>query len=459
MHWPRYSVKGMITIVNFSRMNRILQIKFFSSIFISFCLVFGVITVSASASAEDDINHADFWLGTLQNPDVVIMNAKQIKKYNQEMLKKLPNTNYDFRKYPKTMRKKDLQNILQVNQFPEGYVNGQKMSLDFKLRMLTNLNLADIQAKNPVHYGIVVRRSSLRLYPTTAGVFEDEVDRTFDLLQATILNPGEGVAILHKSADNKWIFVQSATYRGWIVSDDVAQISDQEWGEWQNTKDFLVVVAARLNIQMDAETILLEMGSRLPVVRKEDNNYIVKVPQRQENGQVFFVEKAVPADENVNFGDLPYTRANIIKQAFKFYGQPYGWGGLSDSVDCSSFVMDIYRCFGFMMPRDADTQEVAVGKVRAVNSANVENVLKQTLPGATLHMDGHVMLYLGSIDGRYYVINSLGSYGASGSISGSDGLLMRVPVMQVVTTDIKNTLRRNGKSFMDSLRTVKEWQY
>jgi hypothetical protein len=442
----------------FTGTNRILQNRFLSLLMVAllYC-TFGVVTVAASAI--DDTNGADFWVGNLQNPDAVIMNTKQIKKYNKEMLSKLPNINYDFKKFPKAIGNKDLQKLLQANELPEGYVNGQKMSLDFRLRTLSNMNLAAVQAKNFVRWGIAVRRSSLRLYPTVDGIFDEPNDAEFDSLQATILNPGEAVAILHKSTDDQWLFVQSNTYRGWILADDVAETSYKEWSKWQNPKAFLVVVAAKLNIQTDSENLLVEMGSHLPVIGKQGDTYIVKLPKRQEDGQVCFIEAAVPVDGNVNLGDLPYTRANIIKQAFKFYGQPYGWGGLNDSVDCSSFTMDIYRCFGFMMPRDADTQEVGVGKVWAVTPTNVEGVLNKALPGATLHMDGHVMLYLGRIGDSYYVINSLGSYGDSSRTVGSDGLLARVPVMQVVTTDIKNTLRRNGKSFMADLRTVKQWEY
>ncbi len=418
--------------------------------------IFGAATVDASAA--DDVNRVDFWLGNLQNPDAVIMNTKQIKKYNKEMLSKLSNINYDFKKFPKVVASKDLQKLLQANELPEGYVNGQKMLLDFKARTLSNMNLAAVKTKNSVRWGIAVRRSSLRLYPTVDGIFDEPNDNEFDLLQATILNPGEAVAILHKSTDNQWYFVQTNTYRGWIFADDVAETGYNEWSNWQNPPNFLVVVAAKLNIQTDSEKLLVEMGSHLPVIGKQGDTYIVKLPRRQEDGQVRFIEAAVPIDGSVNLGNLPYTRANIIKQAFNFYGQPYGWGGLNDSVDCSSFTMDIYRCFGFMMPRDADTQEVGVGKVWAVTPANVESVLNKVLPGATLHMDGHVMLYLGRVGDSYYVINSLGSYGDSRNV-GSDGLLARVPVMQVVTTDIKNTLRRNGKSFMAELHTVKQWEY
>ena len=443
--------------MKFTGTNRRLKNRFLSLLMVAllYCTL-GVIT--ANASGVDDVNRADFWLGNLQNPDTVIMNTKQIKKYNKEMLSKLPNINYDFKKFPKTITNKDLLKFLQANELPEGYVNGQKMSLDFRWRTLNNMNLAAVQAKNTVRWGIAVRRSSLRLCPAADGIFDEPNDTEFDSLQATILNPGEVVVILHKSTDDQWLFVQSNTYRGWMLADDVAETSYKEWSKCQNPKNFLVVIAAKLNIQTDAENLLVEMGSHLPVIGKEGDNYIVKLPKRQENGQVCFIEVVVPADENVHLGDLPYTRANIIKQAFKFYGQPYGWGGLNDSVDCSSFTMDIYRCFGFVMPRDADTQEVGVGKVWAVTPANVETVLNKALPGATLHMNGHVMLYLGRIGDSYYVINSLGSYGDSRTV-GSDGLLARVPVMQVVTTDIKNTLRRNGKSFMADLRTVKQWEY
>lgn len=455
--WKTSDAKGSLIIMKFTGTNRSLQNRFLSLLIAAFLYcTLGVVT--ANASGVDDINRADFWVGTLQKPNAVIMNGNQIKRYNKEMLSKLPNINYDFKKFPKTIVNKDLQKLLQANELPVGYVKGQKMSLDFRWRTLNNMNLAAVQTKNSVRWGIAVRRSSLRLYPTADGIFDEPNDTEFDSLQSTILNPGEAVVILHKSTDNQWLFVQSNTYRGWMLAADVAETSYKEWSKWQNPKVFLVVVAAKLNIQTDAENLLVEMGSHLPVLGKQDDRYIVKLPKRQEDGQVCFTEVAVPADENVNLGDLPYTRANIVKQAFKFYGQPYGWGGLNDSVDCSSFTMDIYRCFGFMMPRDADTQEVGVGKVWAVTPANVESLLNKALPGATLHMDGHVMLYLGRIGDSYYVINSLGSYGDNSNV-GRDGLLARVPVMQVVTTDIKNTLRRNGKSFMDSLRTVKQWEY
>jgi len=436
--------------------NLILKNRFIVSCAMVF-IYYVVSSVSALASSAD-VNNVDFWRKNLKNGDAVIMNSNDITKYNKEMLRKQPTTNYDLKIYPKSVKGTALQAMLQENDFPTGYVNGQSISGSFKNQILSNMNLGAVAAANPVKWGLAVRRSSLRLYPSVEGVFDDADEQEFDSLQATIINPGEAVAILHRSADLKWNFVQSNNYRGWVLADNIAETSYKEWLKWQNPDRFLVVTAAELNLQVNSEALLLEMGSHLPVVGKDKNNYIVQLPQRQGDGKAVFTKKMISADGQVHLGNLPYTRANIIKQAFKFYGQPYGWGGLKDSVDCSSFVMDIYRSFGFMMPRDADTQEIAVGKVQSVTPQNVQSVLDAALPGATLHMDGHVMLYLGHLDDQYYVINALGSYGDSNNV-GSDGRLARVPVMQVVTTDIKNTPLRNGKSFMEGLRTVKEWQY
>jgi len=449
-------MKGIDLFMQFLKGNFILKNKFIFSCAMAF-IYYTVSSVSVLASSAD-VNNVDFWRKNLKNGDAVIMNSNDITKYNKEILRKQPTTNYDLKNYPKSVKKAALQTMLQENDFPTGYVNGQAISVSFKNQILSNMNLGAAAVDNPVKWGLAVRRSSLRLYPASEGIFDDADDQDFDSLQATILNPGEAVAILYRSADLKWNFVQSNNYRGWVLADNIAETNYKEWLKWQNPDRFLVVTAAELNLQTNSETLLLEMGSHLPVIGKNKNNYIVKLPQRQGDGKAVFIKKTVSVDDQVHLGNLPYTRANIIQQAFKFYGQPYGWGGLENSVDCSSFVMDIYRSFGFMMPRDADTQEVAVGRVQSVTPQNVQSVLDSTLPGATLHMDGHVMLYLGHMDDQYYVINSLGSYGDSNNV-GSDGRLARVPVMQVVTTDIKNTPLRNGKSFMEGLRTVKEWQY
>ncbi|MPM43386.1 hypothetical protein SDC9_90059 [bioreactor metagenome] len=202
------------------------------------------------------------------------------------------------------------------------------------------------------------------------------------------------------------------------------------------------------------------MGAKLPLVKTASNSnagYIIKLPARDGTGRLYFKEALIPKAADVSVGHLPYTRANIIKQAFKDYSMPYGWGGMHDSVDCSSLTMNVYRSFGFELPRNADQQEVKLGKTlklvkdpdkRAAQFASLE-------PGATLHMNGHVMLYLGQDNGKFYAIHSLASYAEKLS----DGSLRRVRPMRVVVSDL-DLVRGNGKTFAESLTVVKniEWK-
>ena len=53
---------------------------------------------------------------------------------------------------------------------------------------------------------------------------------------------------------------------------------------------------------------------------------------------------------------LPLTRANLIRQAFKFLGERYGWGHDYNARDCSGFVSEVYRSMGVLMPRNTSDQ-------------------------------------------------------------------------------------------------------
>jgi NlpC/P60 family len=53
---------------------------------------------------------------------------------------------------------------------------------------------------------------------------------------------------------------------------------------------------------------------------------------------------------------LPLTRANIIRQAFKFLGERYGWGDLYNGRDCSGFASDVYRSMDVLLPPNSGAQ-------------------------------------------------------------------------------------------------------
>ena len=288
--------------------------------------------------------------------------------------------------------------------------------------------------------------------PTATPVFETAEDREFDQLQSTILNPGEGVIVLQKSGDGMWLFVQATTYRGWVAAASVALVSErQTWLDYLEAKNFIVVTANKLQLDVVGKKVIAEMGTKIPLAEDEKE---MLLPQRDNTGKLQLVKVKLPHAAEFSHGYLPYTTENVLRQAFKFNGQPYGWGGLQDSVDCSSMIMDIYRCFGFQLPRDADTQEAAsAGVATALPAAEKARLLDAASPGAELYMPGHTMLYLGKAENRYYIIHSLGSAGAPDK----NGKYQRVPVMKVIVSEL-NMTRKNGKTFFESLTSLRELQ-
>ncbi|HYH01527.1 MAG TPA: NlpC/P60 family protein, partial [Bacillota bacterium] len=171
--------------------------------------------------------------------------------------------------------------------------------------------------------------------------------------------------------------------------------------------------------------------------------------------QLSLITVEIPADAAVSRGYLPYTRANILKQAFKLYGQPYDWGGLHDSVDCSGFIMDIYRCFGLAMPRNSGQQAALPGPELRLESLSTDqrmNQLQQLAPGALLNLPGHVMMYLGETAGSPYIIHALSSYGLP-EPTGSQ--LQKIYHLQVSVTDLM-LQRANGQTFLEALTSAKQ---
>ena len=116
------------------------------------------------------------------------------------------------------------------------------------------------------------------------------------------------------------------------------------------------------------------------------------------NGHLSEADVPIKADSTVNPGYLPCTPNNFVRQSLKFLGDVYGWGGMEESVDCSSFVQDVYRSMGILLPRDADQQELAMNHSVSLEGLNTDARYQKAAEapvGALFFKPGHVMLYLG----------------------------------------------------------------
>ena len=102
---------------------------------------------------------------------------------------------------------------------------------------------------------------------------------------------------------------------------------------------------------------------------------------------------------------------------------PYGWGDTLGGRDCSRFIMDLFRTFGILMPRNSKEQArvgVDLGPVDEKPVQEKRKILDRSIPLATtVRLPGHIMLYLGKDKGKHYVIHSIWGVLKSGKASPS----------------------------------------
>lgn len=406
---------------------------------------------------QTKMQQAEYWTNKPELEEVVLTPA-QIGLFNQKM--QAEKQIFALDKFAGSVERATMLDWIRELDYYEDqmYVNGRAMSADLKRILLESTNMAAIPAKVVPTYGVTVRRTNVRTFPTAMGAFETSTDKHFDLFQETVLDPAEAVVILHESKNRAFYFVQTPYYRGWIAKADIAVVSDRkQWLKYATPTEFLVVTNALLPVKYNNENILFQMGSKIILASTgEGATYKAVLPTRGKSGQLVEQQITIPKDSRVHKGYLTYTRELIIKQAFKMQGDKYGWGGLNNSVDCSSMLQNIYRCVGLNIPRNGDVQEaVRADKVslRGLSKPDRIRLLNSLEPATALFSPTHVLLYIGTDNGKPYAIHSLSSYGQTDS----SGRVQRVNVMEVVVSDLLLTLR-SGKSMAESLTSIVDYK-
>ena len=74
------------------------------------------------------------------------------------------------------------------------------------------------------------------------------------------------------------------------------------------------------------------------------------------DGRLQLAPALIPRGQDARVGDLPLSRANLLRRAFKLLGERYGWGHDYAGRDCSGFLSDVFATFGVRMPRNTGDQ-------------------------------------------------------------------------------------------------------
>ncbi len=305
-------------------------------------------------------------------------------------------------------------------------------------------------------FGFAAERTVLHKLPTEDVLFADsDPEGMYDEMAASDLQALEPVAILWESRDAEWYYVLTYGYGGWVPAKYIARCdSKEEWLKMQSPAEqteVLVVTAKELTLPVNDNELTLYMGASLPAYSEGGSTYAI-VPVRTEEGGCERAEVPVEASEDLHRGFLPYTEANVLKQAFRLLGTEYGWAGTNNTFDCSGFTREIFLTFGLELPRTAEAQ----AKMAGADSRHIFTTAKnksdyvENLPaGSLLYFPGHIVLYLGSIDGEPYCMSAVGSLCTTSLAQGE-----RIYANNTIVSDMLTTTRANGVSWLQSTERI-----
>ncbi len=357
-------------------------------------------------SEENNYSNSNNDIVKENEDEKVILTLQEIQEYNKKVKEKT-NVLYDIDNIS-NLTKEDIVEFITSYNIPklpkyDGEIEYNSSNVDniLKNRNLNNINLT-------MEKGIVVKRTNLRSFPTNISFYDKKNVKDYDRLQETELLVNTPVLIIHRSLDNLWYFVISPTYFGWVLQSDIAYTTDSDYNYFINSNSFGIITNPSLNIN---DTIL-DMSVKLPLVKVNKDSFVLMLPIKGNNGYVESKEITINNDD-ISLGYLPYTKENVYKLASTYINTPYSWGGKDMGVDCSSFISNLYRTFGFVFPRNTSNQNSSVGSVTNLGSINDTEKLKiiEGTNPSLLYMNGHVMLYIGMENNKHYIIHASGSDG------------------------------------------------
>lgn len=374
---------------------------------------------------------ANYWVKQIDNADQVLKNQDEIAEFKKAIYSTDQNM-VELNQFPgqlsgREIRKK-IQAISKPNKSDLFNPAGELLNESDYQKYTANLGLQNIRASVNVRFALVVNRSDMRTYPTDERYYKTRQNQNLDRFQENGLFPGDALAVLHISADKEWSFVQSYNYAAWVRNKHIAIGDRQVIHQYKNDSRFLVVTGDKVWTSFNPlipalSELQLDMGTRLPLADLEAGNnnlygqnpytsFTVVLPMRNAAGELELKPTLIARNQDVNRGFIPFTSQNIIRQAFKFLGERYGWGHSYNARDCTGFVMEVYKTFGIYMPRNTGQQGASnFGKnTRFTPDSTTEEkllALKDMEIGDLIYVPGHVLMYIGDVDGQPYVIHDV----------------------------------------------------
>jgi len=451
--------------------------KLIATIFFLLLIPFGFVPQVFSASPRlpnvtPEMERAEFWTKKVENPKNPLLTPEKIHKMNEENLKRqdLPLCRIKDLKEGWTreeilsLLREDWENFGRAEEGRYGK-NGSPLGKVFWNNLRNSMNQESVQENSRMLFALIVKQTDIRVFPTDEPSMSAPNDYEFDRFQHSSISPGSPVGIYHFSQDKKWAYAQTPFIRGWIRTQDLAIAKEKaEVVDYQEARDRLVVTGNFVTVFGDPSlrqpAFTAQMGDSFPLLstlggsKNTQAFYIIHIPSRGDSGPLGIRKGYLRADKDVHQGFLPYTQENVARQAFKMLHHPYGWGDRLGGRDCSRFIMDLFRTFGILMPRNSKEQAMVgmdPGSVEEKPVQEKRKILDQCSPLATtVRLPGHIMLYLGKDQGKHYVIHSIWGIQKSGK-AGPE--LQKIG--KVVVSDLNLGEKGPNRSLLDRITDIR----
>ncbi|MFA7074022.1 MAG: SH3 domain-containing protein [Endomicrobiaceae bacterium] len=372
-------------------------------------------------SISRDMKSPGYWVAKIKNPDKIILSYNKILSVNNKILSHGILLN-DVINYPNSVRKSILKNqintILRLFTWRK-YLDSSLKTINqsFIKKIKKNIKIPSSGKYVKVKFAMTVKYSNVRLLPTDTAFLYNKETSDIDRLQVAGLDLGEPLAVLTVTKDKKWAYIISLISEGWIKTKDIAFTDRTTLTKWSNAKSFVVIINPKADIFIDRQMKkyhdYVRMASKLPLIKKFKNQTVcIRIPASDKKRNLFFTKGYMNASD-INYGFLKYTQRNVLYQAFKHLNSPYGWGGAYGEQDCSTFIRQLFGCFGFTLPRNSSNQKKCGVSPVAVNIndsdyTKTKKLLNHAVNGISLlYLPGHIMVYIGSEKGTPYVIHSI----------------------------------------------------
>ncbi len=203
-----------------------------------------------------------------------------------------------------------------------------------------------------------------------------------------------------------WTHIKSGKVDGYVKSEYLIMGSAALEAAEKYVRLMAEVTTTTLFVREKASTdsivlTMVPLGEELEVIEGDGSEDWVKIQIDEDEGYVSteFIKLSEQLDKAVTMKELRYgqgvsdVRVSLVNYSKQFLGNPYVWGGtsLTKGCDCSGYVMQIFKKYGYSLPRTSRQQATCGTKISA-SQARPGDLFFYSKAGRI----NHVAIYIGN---------------------------------------------------------------